>query len=139
TLTGGAWEQAIPNGTIASGGQQAAPNNDAEPDASKVKAFVTQNGPLGAPAGAYDVDGGPTDLISPLFDLAGTDGTVGYARWFYSSGADTLTVWISNNGGASWTQAETIGGQGNNAWKTSSFKIGNLITPTANMKVRFRA
>ena len=138
SLTGGAWEQAIPNGTIAAGGQIAAPTSDAEPDASKVKAFVTQNGVPGGAAGASDVDGGPTDLISPAVNLAGTDAVVTYSRWFYSAGADQMTVWVSNDNGGSWALAETLGPNNNNAWKSSSFKVSSFAPPTSAVKIRFR-
>ncbi len=134
-LTAGAWEVADPNGTI-SVSQQAAPEDDAEAPSSAVKAWVTLNGPPGGSAGSYDVDGGPTDLISPAINLAGTDAIISYSRWMFSSSTDVLQVAVSNNG-TNWVTAETINGV-NNIWTTSSFKVGDFVTPTSTVRVRFR-
>ena len=83
-LTGGAWEVAVPNGTVQSG-QVAAPGSDASP--AGTKAWVTQNGNAGGAANAADVDGGPTQLTSPLFSLAGQDGIVSFGRSADEAGA----------------------------------------------------
>ncbi|MBX3375090.1 MAG: VCBS repeat-containing protein [Phycisphaeraceae bacterium] len=140
-LTAGAWEAAIPNGTI-NNGVFAAPPSDAS-SAGSSYAFVTENGPPGGAAGANDVDGGPTYLESPTFSLEGTDGIVSYSRWFYCSTAgqsteDFLWVEISNNNGASWTEvtAHRTGGT-SSAWEDVFFTVGDWIAPTAAMKVRF--
>jgi len=134
SLTSGAWEVAVPIGTT-NGAEFAAPSDDAEA-AGGTRCYVTQNGVVGGSAGAADVDGGPTDLISPPFDLDGTDGYVTYARWFYSSGADTLVVSVSPDG-SNWTTVETVGG-GNNQWTVNTFRVGDYITPSAANRVRFR-
>ncbi|MAG58699.1 MAG: hypothetical protein CMJ83_20615 [Planctomycetes bacterium] len=133
-LTSGAWQVADPNGTI-SGGAMAAPEDDAEAITTATMAFVTQNGTPGGAAGAADVDGGPTTLPSPGFDLAGTDGFVSMSRWFYTSGADAMTIQVSGNG-AQWTTVETISGSGNNQWIVSSFRVGDFIVPTSTTQVR---
>lgn len=135
-LTAGAWEVAVPNGTI-NGGQPAAPSQDAEP-APNVRCYVTENGPAGGAAGLADVDGGPTDLFSPSFDLAGTDGVISYARWYYSSGLDPFTVSVSGDG-ANWVTVEQLNGIGQNSWTFHSFRVGEYITPTSAVRVRFRA
>lgn len=135
SLTTGAWEVADPNGTI-SGGVFAAPDDDAEAGAATM-AFVTQNGALGGAAGTADVDGGPTDLISPVINMAGTDGFVSYQRWFYSSGNDSLEVAVSNNG-TTWVNVETITGNTNNQWLAHQFRVGDFVTPSATVQVRFR-
>jgi hypothetical protein len=98
--------------------------------------MVTENGNPGASVGASDVDGGPTDLISPPLDFAGTDGFVSYQRWFYSSGADVLQVSVSGDG-VNWVTVETVTG-GNNQWTLNQFRVGDFITPTATVQVRFR-
>ena len=90
-------------GTL-SGPNQSAPGEDAEPDPN-ILAFVTENGAPGGSAGAADVDGGPTDLISPVFDLDGSDGTVSYYRWMFSSEQDTLEIAITGDG-SNWTLVE---------------------------------
>ena len=142
TLTSGAWEQADPNGTILSG-QLAAPEDDATQGAANVMAFVTQNGAVGGGPGVADVDGGPTRLHTPMFDLTGTDATISYSRWFFSSdiaNADELSVDISNDGGATWIRVpdHTTTGTGS-AWETVSFVVSDYIASTATMQVRFTA
>ncbi|MCA8948694.1 MAG: VCBS repeat-containing protein [Planctomycetes bacterium] len=138
SLTAGAWEIADPNVTV-NLGQVAAPFDDAE-GASASFCFVTENGPPGAQAFQNDVDGGPTDLISPPFDLQGSDGFVSYARWFYSDNGDTLEVAISPDGTpGSWVTVETVSWTaGVNAWNVVSFRVSDYITPSANVRVRFR-
>ncbi|MHC5028371.1 MAG: FG-GAP-like repeat-containing protein, partial [Planctomycetota bacterium] len=137
----GTWEAVDPNGTF-NNADPSAPENDATQGSGNVVAFVTENGVAGGSAGGADLDGGPTDLISPSFSLAGTDGVVSYARWFYTANGvlDELTVWISNNDGGSWTEVEDhatsdTGGD----WEFTSFTVGDYITPTSTMRVRFRA
>ncbi len=133
-LTTGAWERADPVGTT-QGSQIAAPFDDAEAGAASF-CMVTENGAPGASVGASDVDGGPTDLISPPLDFAGTDGFISYQRWFYSSGADTLEVAVSGNG-SNWVTVETVDGT-NNQWTLHQFRVGDFITPTSTVRVRFR-
>ena len=135
SLTGGGWEVADPIGTI-NAGVFAAPNDDAEAGAA-VNAFITQNGLNGAPAYASDVDGGPTDLISPVLDYGGTDGSISYQRWFYSNGSDVLEVSVTGDG-ATWVPVETVTGNNNNQWLSNQFRVSDYITPTSTVQVRFR-
>ncbi len=136
SLTAGAWEQADPNGTI-SGGNAAAPEDDATPGPGNVQAFVTDNGPPGGAVGANDVDGGPTRLISPPIDLDGSDAVISYARWFFSDSLpdDTLTIEVSNNG-TTWVLVETVTTT-NSAWETASFTVSDYVVPSATVQVRF--
>ncbi|MBL8730655.1 MAG: VCBS repeat-containing protein [Planctomycetes bacterium] len=135
-LSTGAWEVAVPNGTTTLG-QFAAPPEDGEASASNTKCWVTQNGAAGGAAGTADVDGGPTDLFSPTIDMAGTDGTISYRRWFFSDGADVMQVHVSGDG-VSWVPVETVIGSGNNQWTTASFRVSDFIVPTNAVRVRFR-
>ena len=137
TLTNGEWEQADPNGTI-SGGNLASPEDDATPGALNVKAFVTQNGPPGGTAGADDVDGGRATLMSPVINLAGTDAIISYSRWFFSDSLpnDQLVIDISNDDGANWTRVELVSSTFSQ-WQDASFVVGDYVTPTANVRVRF--
>ena len=137
SLTFGAWEQAVPNATIFNSAL-AAPGEDATPDPDGTMAFVTGNGPVGGEAGSYDVDGGPTYLISPVVDLAGSDALVSYARWAFTSVGtpDSLTVEVSNDGGASWTPVESVSDTGS-AWETATFLVGDFVEPTSQLRVRF--
>lgn len=141
SLTGGAWVQVDPNGTT-NGSIQAAPENDNTP-APGTRCFVTENGTVGGPPNAADVDGGPAHLLSPAVNLSGTDALISYAQWFYSSGTgDTLTVSVSNDNGASWTPVATVTGTNNGsntAWQTASFRVSDFVTPSAQVRVRFSA
>ena len=137
SLTGGGWEAAIPNATIFLG-LLAAPGFDATLDGTV--AFVTENGPAGDSVAAnWDVDGGPTILTSPLFDLSGNDGIVSYARWVFSMEGpahDTLVIEISNNDGATWTLVEEVGST-DSSWEPASFIVSDFILPTAQVRIRF--
>jgi len=138
SLTGGAWQVAVPNGTL-NGTVPAAPSEDAEPGLVATKCQVTQNGVPGGTAGAADVDGGPTDLVSPLLNFAGSDGLIGYRRWFYSSTSeDVLLVQVTNDG-TNWITVESVPAAGHNQWTTKSFRVGQFVTPNATVQVRFRA
>jgi hypothetical protein len=140
-LTSGAWHVATPNGTF-SGTQPAAPSEDGEASTAATKCWVTENGPPGGAAAANDVDGGPTDLISPILDFSGTDGFISYKRWFFcSTFDDNLTVSVSNDGGATWVPVEVTmhaSAAPTNQWIASQFRVGAYVTPTANVRVRFR-
>jgi hypothetical protein len=140
SLTSGAWHAAVPVGTVAGTGQQAAPGEDAETAPGADSAFVTQNGAPGGAVGAADVDGGPTDLVSPAIDLEGTDGIVRFSRWFYSSSGtpDTMTVSVTADG-TTWHPVSSILGLDNNRWQQQSFKVGDHVEPTSSVRVRFRA
>ncbi|MCB9877879.1 MAG: VCBS repeat-containing protein [Planctomycetes bacterium] len=137
SLSTGAWQRAVPVGTI-NGGSIAAPFDDAQAGAAAY-AFVTQNGAPGGAAGVADVDGGPTDLISPPLDFGGTDGFISYQRWFYSSGTDDFFIVSVSPDGVAWTDVEVIGAASNNQWLANSFRVGDYITPSATTRVRFRA
>ncbi|MFG0241144.1 MAG: GC-type dockerin domain-anchored protein [Phycisphaerales bacterium JB054] len=111
----------------------------------------------GAPSGDYDgsgncyqtqgtifnrdLDGGPTRLISPIYDLSGTvDPTVSYARWFYvdNNDEDRLTVQVSSNGGNSWVQLETTRSAGEQ-WVVPVFHIRDYVELTDRFRIRFNA
>ncbi len=136
TVSTGTWERAVPELTVTGGGEQAAPGEDSEP--SGTQAFVTGNGPPGGGSGADDLDGGPTDLISPALDLTGIDAFISYDTWVFSSGGtqDLLEVAVSTDG-TSWVVVENIGPD-QNAWTRSGFRVSDLVTPNATVQVRFR-
>jgi hypothetical protein len=141
-LSSGVWEAVDPNGTI-DGGQIAAPEDDATAGQDNVIAFVTQQGAPGGDAGASDVDGGPSYLVSPTIDLAGTDGVISFSRWFFcddegGTGADVMTVEVSNNGGATWVTVTSLTTSGTgSAWEDVGFTVSNWVAPTATVNVRF--
>jgi C1A family cysteine protease len=126
-LAAGAWERGVPAGD----GSRGDPMADYDGSGA---CFLTGNC-----LGDCDVDGGPTRLVSPAFDLSdGRPYQVGYARWFFNDNhdSDRLTVQLSNNGGANWVTVEDVPNVGM-SWRYRSFNVGDYITPTANVKVQF--
>ncbi len=136
-LAGGAWEIAAPQFTTV-GSQLAAPPFDAENSLTATRCWVTQNGLPGGNANAADVDGGPTDLLSPPLDFAGSDGFIRYRRWFFSSTLeDSLEVAVTADG-VNFVTVETVQAPGNNQWISREFRVGNYVAPSASVQVRFR-
>lgn len=132
TLTDGAWEAGIPIG----GGDRGDPRLDAS---GTGQCYLTANR-----AGNSDIDGGATDLVSPVFDLAGGDAVVSYALWFtnnYGDNADSdfFNVYLSNDGGASWTLARAHGPDTAPGWTTQTFRASDVRSVTAQMRLRFEA
>jgi len=133
--TTGNWERADPQ-QVTSSGVITQPGDDHTPNGTLC--YVT--GPLaGSGAGSYDVDGGPTILTSPVFNLEGTDGWVSYWRWFHLSTQwdDEFLVQVSNDNGTNWVTAERLTDR--ETWTYAEWRVGDYVTPTAQVRVRFVA
>ena len=137
----GNWEVGDPVGTTAQ------PENDNTPGAG-TRCWFTGQGSVGGGLGANDVDGGRTTLLSPVFDLGGAvSGTLRFARWYSndagaSPNADVFEVDLSADGGATWTNALTVGPTGagtSGGWIETTLDIGASIPLTADVRVRFIA
>lgn len=134
--TAGVWTRQDPNGTTFQGGAFN-PEDDATA-APGVACWFTGQGSPGGSVGAQDVDG-ITTLVSPVFDLMDVaDPVVSYRRWFATSGTDTLTVELSNDGGATWTLVETVSGSAA-TWSEVSHALDAVLPRTSAMQLRFRA
>jgi hypothetical protein len=130
TLTGGAWERAEPLDTGAQGGYDS--------DDAGSSCYVTQNGLPGANANAFDVDGGPTVLESPLLDFSAGDGLVSFSRWSFSNAdpTDGLRVEVSNDGGDLYVPVELVVLKGG-GWLRDAFRVSDFVAPSAEVRVRF--
>jgi len=92
-------------------------------------------------AGNSDVDGGPTRLLSPVYDLSdATDPQLSYARWFRNDDRDedNLLVELSDDGGTTWTQIEDIGDTPA-GWVVNELRIADVLPLTDGFRVRFSA
>jgi len=140
TATTGIWTRVDPRGT-------AAQPEDDHTEAPGTKCFVTGQGPAGGGVGDNDVDGGATTLSTSTIDLSAGDATISYWRWYSNvaggyPGADVFVIDISNDGGASWTNVETIGPTGPGTlgdWIFHQFTVGDFIAPTGQVRLRFVA
>lgn len=137
--TSGIWERVDPVGT------------SAQPDGALFGdlCFVTGQHPGGGD-GANDIDGGKTTLFSPAYDLSAYNPgevTFSYWRWYSNSAgaspnADVFVIDISDDGGETWTNLETVGpdgGQVNGGWFQNSFDPADFVDLTDSMMLRFIA
>ena len=139
--TTGIWERVNPVGT------EAQPEDD-NTAGNGGRAWITGQGSVGGAIGENDVDGGVTTLLSPVFDASMTPVVpISYWRWYSndaggSPNADVFQVDVSNNGGTTWTNVETVGPAGAGTaggWINHTANLGAFVNPTANMRLRFRA
>ncbi|MDF1810479.1 MAG: GC-type dockerin domain-anchored protein [Phycisphaerales bacterium] len=102
--------------------------------------FLTDN-----VAGNSDVDGGSTILTSPIIS-ATESSAVSYLRWYDNSFgaapmADVFVVEISDNGGSTWTNLETVGPTGSQVtggWIAVQHSLVGITGFTANDQFRIR-
>ena len=94
-------------------------------------------------SGCNDMDGGYTELLSPVFDAKGAETLVFGITTFLSNntganpGEDPLTILVSNDGGTSWVTVDTIYQSHN--WTNRSYHLETMITPSASMRLKVRA
>jgi len=139
TATTGQWQLANPQATAAQ------PEDDHSDPGTNC--WIT-GASAGTSIGSFDVDNGFTTLTSPTLDASaasadGIDAILTYYRWYSndqgaSPNADTMTVEISNNNGSTWTTLELVS-ENLNRWERREFNIGDFVTPTATVRVRFIA
>jgi len=140
SATGGAWERADPEGTYA-GSMPCQPENDHTPVGTLC---MVTGAAAGASVGDYDVDGGSTTLLSPVFDLSfAASATVEYWRWYTNDlgsapGEDWWTVEVSNDGGAHWVAMERTQ-ESAGLWLKRSFAVEEFVPLTSGIRFRFTA
>jgi len=141
TATTGIWERDDPIGTAA----QSETDNTEDPG---TQCWFTEQGSQGGGLGESDVDGGETTLFSPVFSMLNMfEPTISYWRWYSNNtgaepNADIFVIDISDDGGLSWINVETLGPGGpetNGGWRYHEFEVANFTTPTATMQMRFVA
>jgi hypothetical protein len=131
----GHWERGLPIG----GGTRGDPPTDGD---GSGQCFVTENG-----EGNTDVDDGTTTLTSPVFDASGDNVFVGYHRWYSNTFGsdpenDIFEVEVSDDGGATWANLETVGPSGpevDGGWFRKELSLDGVITPGPNFRIRFHA
>jgi hypothetical protein len=139
----GQWTRMPPEQTQNGSGQIAQPGQVID----GTNCWVT-DGRAGNGLGDYDVDNGKTTLLSPVFDLSdNTDPIVSYWRWYSNhTGAnpynDIFVVDVSNDGGSTWTNFETVGPDGPEVegdWYFVERRIADVVAPTSAVRFRFVA
>jgi len=122
----GAWERGVPAGD----GERGDPTEDFDGSGA---CFLTGNA-----AGNSDVDGGPTFLVSPLFDLSDSvDPYISYARWFHSQDGepDQLIVELSDIAGGEYVVVEAV--DHTEGWVEQRIRVKDYVDLTDRVRIRF--
>jgi hypothetical protein len=85
--------------------------------------------------------------MGPVIDLSSGDAVIGYWRWYSNStgadpNADVFVVDVRNGPAAPWVNVETVGPDGDGTaggWIHHAFAVGDFVTPTAAVQLRFVA
>lgn len=123
------------------------PLDDTQPDADQSEfgthLFLTQRGEPGRIAGADDVDGGTTSLLSPRYDLTDLAApALGFQLWYLNGGDvlpdDEFVVEASVDDGATWVRiwAED---EGIGAWDRVEVALPEDLASSDAVRFRFRA
>jgi hypothetical protein len=140
TATAGLWARQDPEGTSAQPASDHTPGDGA-------LCWVTDGRSNGI-TNFYDVDGGRTILVSPTLDFSGAAGaTIEYWLWYSNirgsnARQDVFRVGLSNDDGANWVNAITIGPDGpevEGGWIFHSMQVAQFVPLTATVRVRFIA
>ncbi|MFT4540366.1 MAG: choice-of-anchor B domain-containing protein [Planctomycetota bacterium] len=132
TGTEGLWQRVIPVGTAG------APSKDlSEPGDT---AWVTGR--------LKDLDGGTTTLMSPIFDLTGTNEPyISYWSWFSCTqhnigSSDTFRVYMSDDGGQSWVLTHLINQQHPEeeaGWFLHDVRVRDFVNVSNQVQIKFEA
>jgi len=109
--------------------------------ASGQQCLFTARNPNGQ-ADRADVDSGEVWALSPIFDASGlVELKLDFWRWYYAQRTtdDYFAADVSNNGGAGWTNLETlVNSSGYNSWNQVTFALHDFVPLTATMRLRVR-
>ncbi|MCK4916207.1 MAG: hypothetical protein KAS89_08550, partial [Candidatus Eisenbacteria sp.] len=131
-LMGGSWERGVPVG----GGDRSDPPTDYDGSGS---CFLTGN-----QDGDSDVDKDWTRLTSPDIDLsAGAEAVVEFAFWYRNDHGDNpngdyFITYLSDDGGGSWTAADTTGPRAPlpEGWHRKTILVSGHVALTDQVRVR---
>ncbi len=131
----GAWQRGVPAG----GGDRGDPATDAD---GSGQCYVT-----GLADGDNDVDEGSVTLTSPIMDASADGSVITYWRWYSnvegnSPFQDIFVVEVSDDGGASWVNLETVGPAGvevSGGWFQKQFVVSDFVDLTDQFRIRFIA
>ncbi|MHC4993122.1 MAG: hypothetical protein ACYTGC_19285, partial [Planctomycetota bacterium] len=135
TATAGIWERGVPAGL----GDRGDPPADAD---GSGQCYLTGNAP-----GNTDVDDGATILTSPLMDASEPNTFLSYWRWFSNAAGgsalqDVFLVEVSDDGGLSWVELETVGPEGpdvGGGWLFREYRVTDIVDATDQFRIRFTA
>ncbi len=136
--TQGIWERVDPAGK-ANGSIIYQPEDDHT--AAGVNCFVTDG--RGGSYLLYDVDGGATTVLSPIFDFSSVSGACKLDFWAFFMNTtpmdDTLRASVSNDGGSTWFDVWKLFGEDHNAWTNYKVYFDDSQVPfTSQMRFRFQ-
>ncbi len=129
----GNWARGAPEQTVFSG-DVIQPGSQNTPGGSLC--WVTDPN-AGSGAGVFDVDGGPTELVSPPLDLSHlVAAELRFAAWLVDSQSnDSLDLDVTSDGGANWTRIWSTS-DSDPAWTQTVVPL--LVPLTDQMQFRFR-
>jgi hypothetical protein len=90
-----------------------------------------------------DIDGGWTELLSPVFDATGAQSLFLSLSTYLSNdtgafpGEDPLTILVSSDGGSSWAVVDVI--YASHGWTSRTYQLDAFASPTSLMRVKVRA
>ncbi len=134
--TTGQWERGIP--VACSRGD---PPTDGD---GSSRCYLTENNAVDCNS---DVDDGSVTLTSPSMDASAEGSVISYWRWYSNTfgnapNQDIFVVEVSDDGGASWVELETVGPGGPEAgggWFQKQFLVEDFVDLTDEFMIRFTA
>ncbi len=138
--TQGIWERADPQGKFSDTWGFTQPEND-HTDPVGTNCFVTDS--RGGAWSVYDVDGGRTTILSPVFDWSTRTGIGSIRFWSfffdYQPTDDQFRWSVSNDGGTTWTDLGHVEGMNQNDWIFhKTYFSDDQVAFTNQMRFRFQ-